>query len=73
MANRKEYGDIKNYKIVDGGIWIPKEECLRLAEVFKKFESNKSAGNGMMYNTEGFRRLALLYEDFAELIDKGEI
>lgn len=32
---KKDYGEIKNYQVVNGGIWIPKEECQRLSELLK--------------------------------------
>lgn len=71
---KKDYGEIKNYKVIDGGIWIPKEECQRLYELFnEKYEQQDVPGiPGLKYNVEGFRRLSLLYRDFAAIIEKGE-
>lgn len=72
---KKDYGEIKNYQVVNGGIWIPKEECLRLSEIFRKFHDDYSAESpfGGMANVEGFRRLYLLYDDFAKIIEKETI
>lgn len=70
---KKDYGEIKNYQVVNGGIWIPKEECQRLSELFKKLHDDLAVEPpvcGMTYNVEGFRRLYLLYNDFVERIEK---
>ena len=70
---KKDYGEIKNYQVVNGGIWIPKEECQRISEIFRKFHDEYAAASqvsGMVYNVEGFRRLYLLYDDFAKIIEK---